>query len=36
MPTSEGTDEEVEDTYRQIENLLSNIPKREPTLIIGD
>lgn len=36
MPTTDADDKQVEDTYQEIEQLVSATPKKEPLVILGD
>lgn len=36
MPTTDADDQEVEDIYQEIEQIVSAIPKKEPLIILGD
>ncbi|XP_071575272.1 craniofacial development protein 2-like [Temnothorax nylanderi] len=36
MPTGDAPDEEIESIYGEVEDLLRNIPSKEPVVIIGD
>lgn len=36
FPTSEASDDEVDDCYSQLEQLLETLPNREITMLIGD
>lgn len=36
MPTCDGADEEIEEMYQLIHENISNIPKKEPIIIMGD